>query len=69
VLPDPSGCLQLAPGVHFHHCEKSFKETGPAVGVKTSAPGRSCSPDGGGVPGGTCFMISSTSGGFSAVVT
>ena len=23
VLPGPSGCRQLAPGVHFHHCEKS----------------------------------------------
>ncbi len=69
LLPGPSGCRQLAPGVQVHHWEKSRRSTRPAGGVKTSAPGTRFSFGGGGVPGGDWLRISASDGGCSAVVT
>src|SRR5271165_3015841 len=72
LLSGPSGCFQLAPGVHFHHCRWTSGPTtltGPLVGTNTIEPGTRYSFAGGGVPGGIWRRISSASTGFSAVVT
>ena len=68
-LPGPSGRRQSAPATQRHHCDKSSSGTACGVGVKTRAPGVVLRSAGRGVPGGSCFFISSQSGVFSAVVT
>src|SRR5688572_9609537 len=69
LLPGPSGCFQLAPGVHCHHADTSSSGTGPDGGTNTAEPGTSTLASGFGVAGGSCLRISSQSGVRSAVVT
>src|SRR5947199_9216656 len=43
LLPDPSGWLQLAPGVYRHHCRGLSSGTGSEVAWNTAEPGTSLS--------------------------
>ena len=57
--PAPRGASSTPPGVHFHHCEKSFRFDRPGGRREDQRAGDELAPCGGvGVPGGNCLRIS-----------